>query len=86
MTTSVYDGRRKILFEIRNTLFRRRETLRKATFNNTSADYEDNLRELKRVEAALEQMRRGVYGICRESGTLIPAEQLLADPLLAFVD
>ena len=80
----MYTDRRKILFEIRNTLFRRRNILRKVMYDNTNRDYENNLRELRRIEIVLEQMRRGTYGICYKTGIIIPTERLMADPFLTL--
>jgi RNA polymerase-binding transcription factor DksA len=78
--------RRKIFFEIRNTLFRRRDILRKALFNHTDAGNEEDMRcELKRIEVVLEQMRRGTYGKCQQTGVQIPSEYLLADPFSTTV-
>ena len=90
MTTATSDislQRRKALFEIRNTLFRRRDVVRKALFNHTDIACEEDLRgELKRIDAVLEQMRRGTYGVSHETCALIPIEHLMADPFLTIVE
>lgn len=38
------------------------------------------IHELRDIEAAFGRMRAGVYGICTECGTEIPAQRLLAYP------
>lgn len=35
---------------------------------------------LKEIEAAIQRIQRGTYGICEETGSVIPAERLLAVP------
>jgi RNA polymerase-binding transcription factor DksA len=52
------------------------ETERDVIFAEVSA--EENA--LAEIEAALERLRRGSYGICEETGKPIPAERLRAVP------
>ena len=73
--------KRKALFEIRNTLFRRRDILKKALFRRADVDQEMRY-ELKRIETVLEQMRCGTHG----KWSQIPIDDLIANPFLTIAE
>jgi phosphoserine phosphatase RsbU/P len=68
--------------EMRAHLLSRRESLQE--LREKTGGQPEILRLLSEVDAAIERMNDGTYGICEECHEPIEEERLLADPLLRF--